>query len=261
MSSLVLCVILSALLPHFASAQVIYSGSVSPLPLFTFSWNVTADSLEVELQLDALAWVGFGLHVAGSTDEAMINADIYTANFNDTGSITVDDRWSTEYDYPYTDLELNNSCTYDVETSTISGVQGTQNTVIRFSRKLDTGDADCDVVVENATQLLIFAFGISNEFDYHYGNATQLYINLFTGDIPSTTTGSTSGSSSDSGSDSSITANVIVVIVLGIITASVAIAQVIAAVMMRKRRGIRGSASHAPSFGNSYEAINDKLMQ
>src|SRR5690242_17566053 len=83
-----------------AVLKLVASGSLDPLPNYTFYWNITEQSmLEVEIHLQASAWVGFGIRAADSK-QAMANADIYTAIFYDPDNYTVYDRWSLHSGLP-----------------------------------------------------------------------------------------------------------------------------------------------------------------
>jgi len=220
---------------------------------FGVSWSIEASNqtISIQLSIPTQAWVGVGFHQMNSSDKAMNDADIITAIWTNSTFFTVDDRWSPlPSGQPPTDS--SRGCTYDILNNTVSGFQNSSITLVRFARKLNTGDQNCDQPIEHGTTNVIVAYGTSNNFNIHK-EAVLFPLDLFgsssTTDITSSTTGAPTGSGETSSTSNSGTTtdgtsnsskNVNIVIAIGVFVFVVSIANLIAAaILMRKRSNAR----------------------
>src|SRR5690242_6433329 len=88
--------LMSILEPYYENQQRL-------APWYTLSWNATGGILRVQVQVQAIGWVGFGIHKFNSTDEGMTNADVYIGIFNETVGNNITDRFSSSPGVPLSD--------------------------------------------------------------------------------------------------------------------------------------------------------------
>jgi len=142
-----------------------YQYSVQLSSDYTFSWNITSDTIYAQVQVKAIAWVGFGLSPYSSLGiHGMPYADFIIATFNTSG-VFVNDyyRNSVLPGQPSLDTDLggqNNILSF-------SGSQNNGVTTVQWSRLLVTSDTQYDSTFSKGSVHIIYAWGTSNTFGYH----------------------------------------------------------------------------------------------
>lgn len=114
------------------------------IPLVTNVINVTyiiiEDTITFQVIGETRGFIGFGVNNGTGDSGGMNSADIFIAWVNDDGSIGSVDTFSLEEDTPTNDTESN--------WNLISGEEAGGLTRLVFSRLLDTGDSESDIVIE-----------------------------------------------------------------------------------------------------------------
>eukprot|EP01120_Amphizonella_sp_Union-15-10_P003427 TRINITY_DN13845_c0_g1_i1.p1 TRINITY_DN13845_c0_g1~~TRINITY_DN13845_c0_g1_i1.p1 ORF type:complete len:206 (-),score=42.83 TRINITY_DN13845_c0_g1_i1:137-754(-) len=165
---------------QFISAQCPCQGSAQLSPAYKIAWTIVEDIFSVNIDVNALAWVGFGWHSENAdpnTEYGMINADTVVAVFSPNGQGTVVDYWSTNFVPPQPDTQLggvNNILSYVATQDTIA-----KTSHVEFKRKLVTGDLKTDWNVTNSVRNVIWAYGTGQQFTYHGSFRGVKAINFF----------------------------------------------------------------------------------
>jgi len=211
---------------------------------YTLSWNIQNDTINLELQTNVVGWIGIGWHQQGDNQQGMDRADLWTAIWNDTtGGFNVTDRWSKSIGPPSTDLSVGGTCQDNVMYGSLGNSFQTNFpfpvSIAAFSRKLKTGDTNCDVDIVPGIMTIVWAFGTENLFGYHFENAGNFGIDFFgnysTGVLTTSTTGYVSGTGRD----------VNIAIVVGVIFFVLSVSCVVAAVVLRKKKKLYDVSEHA----------------
>jgi len=237
---------------------VVYENYAQLSPNYELAWNITTNEFRVQVIVHNIGWIGFGIHQLGSTDEKMVNGDVYTAIWNQTsGELQIDDRFAPISAQPDTDADTGNGCVDNILPGSTAGIQ-VQNgnsswSGMRFARRLHTGDTNCDWDIVPGQMRVLWAFGpANNQFYYHRKNAGIVELNFFAANGSSPTGGVTGGATSSPSSTSSTTgqhhsqnssdaqngtsAAVVAAVVIGVIVLIVSVCNVVAAVILKRRR-------------------------
>lgn len=153
-------------------------------------------------------WFGIGFHnqILNLSYSHMQDADIWTGVYtkatNGTYEIGVQDRYfnpdnPTPNGKPAEDTGQGGVCVDNVIPGSVSGETQAKYSVFRFARLLDTNDTACDHVIAPGLTPIIYAYGISYKFGFHY-QANWSYVDFF----PSSPTSGSGTSSGGSGTTS-----------------------------------------------------------
>jgi Animal haem peroxidase/7 transmembrane sweet-taste receptor of 3 GCPR/DOMON domain len=154
-------------------------------PIYKMWWTVDATRgvIDFEFQIFALGWFGVGFH-RDEEVHTMKGADIVLMrvldNGDGSGTVEARDSFALDVGVPTLDTDLAGG-TDDV--FDVAGEQGAGWSRVRFSRRLDTGDADFDRPIRDGLTNVIFAYNPdTDELRYHgpTRNANNL-INFYEG--------------------------------------------------------------------------------
>ncbi|KAL1520403.1 hypothetical protein AB1Y20_021989 [Prymnesium parvum] len=148
------------------------------------AWERQGDEVQLTLRLPADSWLAVGF---GSTDGAMVGADILTAHVGgadgrlaacataEGGGVWVCDRSAAEWRYESVPVPLDTALggTADVRLDAADVVDGVAE--VRFSRPVEGAEA-FDLPLRGVT-LAIFAYGDGN-FGYHGGRVSKAQVDL-----------------------------------------------------------------------------------
>jgi glucose/arabinose dehydrogenase len=144
---------------------------------YKMSWTVVENS-QVNVTLEytgGRAWLGVGIN---DKSEGMTNADMMIARW-DTSEPAIEDNFAVGHVPPQTDVSQGGQ--YNILAPSLA--QSDALSVANFSRKLDTGDAKTDYVIQNAWVQTLWAHGQSNVFTYHFSNRGLVTLNWLTGEV------------------------------------------------------------------------------
>ncbi|EGG13698.1 cytochrome b561 / ferric reductase transmembrane domain-containing protein [Cavenderia fasciculata] len=167
------------------------NGTFSPQLLLdqasglTISWEILNSTITFQASINQQSWFGLGFHCVGcSSDQPMQNADFVVSTFGGNGptDLIVWDMFSNP-GYPDKYMPVNDTSIAGGEYNILfaSGYQTADYTVVTFSRLLDTGDNVTDHTIVPGPLDLVWAYGSSNEFEFHNGNAGRVTVDLTTG--------------------------------------------------------------------------------
>lgn len=134
---------------------------------------VDAEQTEIEIVLYSkrTGWVGLGI------GKNMRQADIVIGSVSQS-QVTVNDYWSTANVAPSRDVILGG--TNDILAFVGQEVDG--ETIIKYRRKIDTGDEQFDKKIENRAQDCILAYHSTSDNLVIHTDKAQITINFFTGE-------------------------------------------------------------------------------
>jgi len=165
-----------------------------------------------------------------TTTKQPIVLDRYTASVPKQGVVGTDE---------------SQNCPDNILPNSISGEQTSNSSIIRFARKLDTGDAICDHVITPGQTIVSFAYAKTgsttpNTLAFHSSHAGTAPLDWF----PSTsTTGSTPSSTSTSSNPkpnkTSLEGNAVIAIVVGVIAATIGIANLVVARVLTQKKSLQ----------------------
>jgi len=141
--------------------------------VFFLSYTITQKDVTFDVFARTVGYVGFGF----SNSSGMTNSDIFMGGVFPNGTTYSGDYTSRSAGMPTLDQEQNWMLDF--------GVESAGTTTLKFSRELNTGDP-VDIVIEDRMMTLIWAFGLTDELQYHgIDNKGQVLFNLVTGSPPS----------------------------------------------------------------------------
>ncbi|KAG4077603.1 hypothetical protein HA402_003030 [Bradysia odoriphaga] len=121
-------------------------------PDFNVMFHMASDdTIEIQVIARTTGWVGFGF----SNTHSFSNADMVIGGINDTNDeIYHQDYWSTSSDVVPTLDTIQNWQRFDTVC-----IQNGTHTTMYYSRLLNTGDANQDLIIPNSNVYLVWAYG------------------------------------------------------------------------------------------------------
>ncbi len=134
-----------------------------------FAWKLAGDSVYFELSAPAAGWVAIGLNPTF----VMEKADFLIAYVDASGVKARDDFGISAFSHR-SDLTLGGTDDF----SDLSGVEENGITMVRFSRKLNSGDKFDSVIDPETEQVILLAFSNTDDFTSYHVWKTKLKIKL-----------------------------------------------------------------------------------
>lgn len=137
---------------------------------YVFWWKIiNTNEIQIEVHCRSLGWVGFGISPVGG----MTGADITKFWIKD-GLIFLFDSYAVANASPRTDTVQN--------VQWIGGAELNGFTMVKFKRRLDTGDTNHDLPILNQDQYLIFAWNqndpVTGDGDWLYHQRNRFWVQL-----------------------------------------------------------------------------------
>eukprot|EP01087_Luapelamoeba_hula_P019166 TRINITY_DN6317_c0_g1_i1.p1 TRINITY_DN6317_c0_g1~~TRINITY_DN6317_c0_g1_i1.p1 ORF type:complete len:425 (+),score=46.03 TRINITY_DN6317_c0_g1_i1:25-1275(+) len=192
-----ICVVLVIVLTLASTlhGQQVMPNVVDLTTNFVLGWSLSTDNSSITFQLSVTAstpvWVGLGWHPVGAVTTGMTQADFAIAVFNGS-KLTVSDYFANTNRNGFTRPLPDTTTPYPGGVDNIGSYSGMQApmdtpsgtlvlTNVIFQRPLITGDTAADHPITPGSMIVIWAFGESNTFGYHHGNAGQILVDFYSG--------------------------------------------------------------------------------